>query len=86
MAFASTKILYNVNGKFRENTYLNCTLNSGDQLVTPMNTVDQIIPSPAGNFTSWTITGNGPGQGSTITFTLSAPVTGIGTSIKVIGN
>ena len=86
MAFASTKTYFNVKGKLRENIYTNVTLNNGDSLTTPINSVVSVVPSPATNFTSWTVVSNGQGGGSTITFTLSAPVTGTGTTITISGN
>ncbi len=64
---------YNVNGNEREQ-YYNVTLNSGDTLEVGINDISTIDFFPA-VCSAFAIASNGPGLGSTITFTLTSNVT-----------
>lgn len=63
---------YNVNGSFREQYYNITIVTSGDTLNVGMNEITSVDISLDNGITAYTVTSNGMGAGSTITFTTSS--------------
>lgn len=73
---------YNVSGSFREQFY---SLSGADTntLKVGLNTINQVVIEPS-TITGYSVASNGPGSGSTITFSASGAFTAV--QVTVIGH